>query len=118
MCVVSLKGFRCMVQNVIFFNSLVKAAPNLGRAIKKSSSPSSNKNFLLPLALSAFSLFLLNKNKCEKKDDVFVKEKGQLENTTEYSAWARLKDLGSYRENIDCPVVSKDSNKWNQVFRS
>ena len=103
-----------MVQSV----GLSMCSAYLKRTVKKCGKPSSAKNLALPIILATVGLFLAKKDKNEKNKNT-ISEKVSVDlNTLEYSAWARLNDLGTHKDESFNPINAKDSNKWNQVFRS
>ena len=108
-----------MVKSVTLLNglsnlsnsSVLKVAKNSGR------SPTA-KNLALPLVLSALTFFALKNGKKSSESCVILSKNNVDLNSIQYSASARLRDLGKYKNEIDYPINSKDSNKFNQVFRS
>lgn len=105
-----------MVQGVTLFRSSGSSL-YLGKMLKGGPKPSSVISSALPVVLGALTFFVI-KNK--KKDDLKIDNKilTPAFSPVEYSAWARLKDLRTHEEESDYNTVSRDSNKWNEVFRN
>ena len=111
MCEVSLG--KNMVQSV----TLSKISSNVAKTFQKSGSCSNIVKVLLPLVWSlSLGFATINDKRVEKPEN---NQMGSVDlETLEYSAWARLNDLRAHKEVIDYPINSKDSNKWNQIFRN
>ena len=109
-----------MVQSVTLYQNLSKVSSSVGKVVKKSTCPQGVGGYVLPLIVVALGFLALKNNKKTTPVVEPQKLKTSLEEV-EYSAWARLNDmsaLNSCNLRAEAPVLSKDSNKWNAVFRN
>ena len=107
-----------MIQRVFLSQCASKCSTYLGKTIKRCGTPTATGTVIIPLALSALSLFIA-KNGKKEKDVVMVKDLKQVDlMPIEYSASSRLKDIGNQKETFEFSNISKNNNKWNQVFRN
>ena len=104
-----------MVQSISFFQNLSNYLP-LSNTLKGKSGSSSALNVALPIILSCLTYALLN-NKKENELILPQKDRNIDLNSIEYSAWARLNDLKTHNDEKENSLISRDSNKWNEVFR-
>ena len=117
-----------MVQNVVFSQCVSKYSNQIGKVLKRNTNSSQMLKSAFPLLIGGLTLLSTKKNKIDK--DIFISSNKNATglnpiemkpidlNPVQYSAWARLNDLGNYKEEQEYSINSKDSNKWNKVFRS
>lgn len=113
-----MKVFLPMVQSVALSRCFSQYAT---KALSRSAGKNIGSNLAKavgPLLLTTVGL-IAAKNNTKNTELPLVNEKKNINlDVVEYSASARLKDLGVYKDDSETPINSKDSNKWTKVFRA